>query len=95
MIETWDEKCRRAWCRFHGDKRSKREVAAEFGVKPGTLEAMLARWQVLSRSPLLGDSAERRAAEERARVQDQQEQMRRFRERHAERRAAAARGASA
>lgn len=95
MIETWDEKCRRAWCRFHGDKRTKAEVAAEFGVKAGTLEAMLARGLELSRSPLLGDADTRRAAEDRVRLDDREEQLRRFRARYEERRAAATKEASA
>lgn len=95
MIETWDEKCRRAWCRFHGDKRTKVEVAAELGVKAGTLEAMLARGQTLSQSPLLGGADARRAAEDRVRLDDREEQLRRFRARYEERRAAAAKGAGA
>lgn len=49
--ESWDSKCRRAWCRYHGDKREKAVVAGEFGVKMGTLEAMLDRGKFLSRPP--------------------------------------------
>ena len=57
--EVWehDRKCRIAWCRVNSDHRSIAEVAAELGVKEGTLTAMLDRGRVLSES---GDWVSRR-----------------------------------
>jgi hypothetical protein len=56
--EVWDHdrQCRIAWCRVNGDHRSEAEVAAELGVKPGTLRAMLDRGRALSASPIVGRS---------------------------------------
>lgn len=42
-----DQQCRRAWCRVHSDRRTREEVAAEFGVGLLTLEAMLDRGHVI------------------------------------------------
>lgn len=49
--ERWDDQCRRAWCRYHGDKREKAVVAAEFGVKITTIDAMLDRGKLLCQPP--------------------------------------------
>lgn len=87
--EVWDHdrQCRVAWCRVSGDHRSEAEVAAELGVKPGTLTAMLARGEALCRSPIVegrrpsltlsgpGDDAKERA-EVRDRVNGFRERMR-------------------
>lgn len=56
--EAWehDRMCRIAWCRVHGDHRSREEVARELGVSVTTLGTMLDRGRVLSASPIVPTS---------------------------------------
>lgn len=79
--EPWDHDrmCRAAWCRVHGDRAPRELVMREMGIKPGMLEAMLARGEQLSRSPLV----ERAVPPAEVRKLDQAEEQRRreFRER--------------
>lgn len=51
--EAWqhDRKCREAWCLFHSDRWTHERLMEHFGVKKGTIEAMLARGQKLSEPP--------------------------------------------
>lgn len=47
-----DRMCRIVFCRMHGDRKTAAEVAAELGLRKGTVEAMFDRGRVLSASPL-------------------------------------------
>lgn len=53
MVWEHDRMCRIAWCRVNSDRRPVAEVAAELGVKVGTITAMLDRGRVLSESPIV------------------------------------------
>ena len=87
--QVWehDRQCRVAWCRYNGDGRSVQEIAAELGVKTGTVTAMLDRGRVLSAPPdwfTKGKPADRKAETPEQRVE-------RFRKTMAERRMQGAR----
>ena len=81
--EVWshDRMCRIAWCRVHGDRRPKAEVARELEVQLGTLEAMLARGQALSRSPLADAQKRTKVASPDEAARDHRNQVQEFRER--------------
>jgi hypothetical protein len=81
--EVWshDRMCRIAWCRVHGDRRPKAEVARELDVQLGTLEAMLARGQALSRSPLADEQKRAKVASPDEAARDHRNQVQEFRER--------------
>ena len=79
--EPWDHDrmCRIAWCLFNGDRKPKPMIAAMLGIQPGTLEAMLARGEQLSTSPLVTKAVPR--AETRKMDADEEARRQEFRDR--------------
>lgn len=79
--EVWehDRMCRIAWCLVNGDRKPRPHVATLLGIKPGTLEAMLARGEQLSRSPLVEKPVS--VAEVRKLDQAEDDRRREFRDR--------------
>lgn len=85
--EVWDHDrmCRIAWCMHNGDRKPRAEIARTLGVQAGMLEAMLARGEQLSRSPLVERAVpladvRKLDQDEEARRQQFREQMRKARQ---------------